>query len=171
MTTYVPGAQAQGAPLFILNGAGVLTPVSATDPVPTSGGAATAANILTGTFNVLATTAATTVITVPAGRTWVGTVAISCACATAAAGTTAGQARAVVTTAGTGVTPAGTVVACDARNGANAATGTVGSQAANSLSVPLTVIAPAGNSVTVQAASTIAGSAASVDVACVGALV
>jgi hypothetical protein len=161
-----------GVALYTSDGAGVATRVSGSNPIPTSGSAPVAANILDGFVSHTATTGATTVITVLAGRTWVGTVSIATTTSVAAASATAGQARGVVATAGTNVTPAaGTVGACEARCGANAATGTVGSQSSNSVQFPLTVIAPAGNSVTVTLASTIAGTAATVDCSCTGALI
>jgi hypothetical protein len=72
-----------------------------------------------------------------------------------AASTTAGQATATFTTAGTDVVPsAGTYFVVDARSGANAATGTVGTQGNNFGSMPFTVVAPVGNSVTIDVAST-----------------
>jgi hypothetical protein len=132
--------------------------------LPVSTAAPTAANILNGFGSFAATTAATTLITVPATRTWVGTVGLSVASAIAAASTVAGQARGVITVAGTNVTPAaGTVMAAEAKAGANAAAGTVGSSADHSASMPLVVVAPAGNAVTVQVTSTVAGTAGVVD--------
>ena len=161
-----------GVALYTSDGAGTASRVSTANPVPTQPGAPVAANILVGFQTFAATTGATTVITIPAGRTWQGTIAISCTCQTVAATATAGQARAVISVAGTGVTPAaGNVAACEAKNGANAATGTVGTQAANSVTFPLVVIAPGGNSVTVQVTTTIAGTAGVVDVSATGALV
>lgn len=132
-------------------------------------GAPAASNILVGVLSHAITTAATTLMTVPAGRTWTGMVVVTCTTSVAAASATAGQARAVVTTAGVGVVPAaGSVLAAEARAGANAATGTVGSSNSVTQSIPLTVVAPAGNAVTVQVASTI--STGVVDVSASGAL-
>lgn len=129
-----------------------------------TGPQSTTANILAGYQTFTSTTAATTLITVPQGRTWVGTVGASCSAQEAAAGTVAAQARAVITTAGTNVTPAaGTYLAVEAKVGANAAGGTVGAQGNNAAWIPLVVVAPAGNSVTVQVASTNAGTASVVD--------
>lgn len=123
-----------------------------------------AANLVSGYLNFTSTTAATTLITVPAGKTWQGTAGASCDVAQAAATATAGVARAVFTTVGAGATPAaGTIFAVEARAGANAATGTVGSQAANSAALPMTIVAPSGNAVTVAVASTCAGTNTSVD--------
>ena len=160
------------AALFTVDSDGVPARVSSSAPLPTSAGAATAANVLAGFQSFTSTTAATTVVTIPAGRTWVGTVGVSCAVGIAAASATAGQARAVVTTAGTGVTPAaGTILAAEAKVGANSATGTVGGSGSQSASAAFTVIAPAGNSVTIQVASTNAGTASVVDCYATGALV
>lgn len=136
-----------------------------------AGGTPAAANVLTGSLSHAVTTGAATIITVPAGRTWVGTVGISCSVSVTAAATTQGLARGVVAVAGAGVTPsAGTVLAVDAKAAANAATGTVGSQGGNALAMPLTVIAPIGNSVTVTLASTITGTVGQVDAYASGAL-
>lgn len=104
-----------------------------------------AANVLVGR----ATADAATIITVPAGRVWRGTVALSAAMGTAAAvaGVTATP---TVSVAGTGVTPAaGVVLGLALRTGGGAATGTVGTNSQGSVSLPLTVIAPSGNEVTV----------------------
>lgn len=135
-------------------------------------GAPAAANILAGRQTFSATTAATTLITIPAGRTWIGTIGASVDCAIAAASATAGQAAATFTTAGAGVTPAaGTYFVVEARAGANAATGTVGSQDSNFGSMPFTVVAPGGNSVTIQVASTNAGTDSLVEAFASGRLV
>lgn len=116
----------------------------------------TSTDILSGYLQHTATTGAATVITVAAGRTFVGRVAVSVAASKAAAATGNGLVQALIATAGTNVTPAaGTIFAVSARIGANAATGTVGSQGSNFGSVPITVVAPAGNSVTVTLASTL----------------
>lgn len=139
--------------------------VLVTQPSPTS------ANILNGFQTFTATTAATTLITVPAGRTWIGEIGSAVTVGIAAASATAGQARAVIATAGAGVTPsAGTQLAVEARTGANSATGTVGSQAANTARARLVVIAPAGNAVTVTVASTNAGTNSVVDAWAIGEL-
>jgi hypothetical protein len=158
--------------VFLVDSNGVPTAVSSSTPLPVAAGSATAANVLNGFGSFTATTAATTVITVPANRTWVGTVGVSCTTAIAAASATAGQARAVITVAGVGVTPAaGTILAAEARAGANATTGTVGTQGHRSITAPLTVIAPVGNAVTVQVTSTIAGTYGVVDAWASGALI
>jgi hypothetical protein len=62
-------------------------------------------------------------------------------------------------------------MACEAKAGANALTGLVGTQGSNNQTMPLTVIAPAGNSVTVQATTTLAGTASVVDSWASGALI
>lgn len=150
----------------------VVVGMSGGTAVPTVEGAPAAADILAGHQSFTATTAATTLITIPAGRTWAGTIGASVDCAVAAASATAGQAAATFTTAGVGVTPAaGTYFVVEARAGANAATGTGGSQAANFGSTPFTVVAPAGNSVTIQVASTNAGTNSLVEAFASGQLV
>lgn len=135
--------------------------VSVTGSVSTTGAIPAAADVIVGHLAHTATTAAADFLTVAAGETWRGCVTITCDVGIAAASTTAGQALGVVTTAGTGVTPsASTVLSCEARCGANAATGTVGSQAANSVTInDFVLIAPVGNAVTLQGATTIAGTA------------
>lgn len=170
------GGSGRDADLVIVgDGSGNLLKVTdngdGTATLNVASGATSAANVLDGFQSFTATTAATTLITVPAGRTWVGTVGVACAASIAAASATAGQARAVVTVAGAGATPAaGTLFAVEARAGANAATGTVGSNGHAAQSAPLTVIAPAGNAVTVQVATTQAGTYTVVDAFAAGAL-
>lgn len=140
-------------------------PVTSTASIPA------AANVLAGFQSFSVSTAATTVITVPAGRTWVGTLAITCACLEAAAGTAAPQATGIVTTAGVGVTPAaGTYLRCDALGGSNLAGGTAGTGGNNAVATPFVVVAPGGNSVTVQAASTCVGTGTVVSVTAIGLL-
>lgn len=129
----------------------------------------TATDILAGRQTFTSTTGATTLITVAAGRTWVGYIGASVSCAEVAAGTAAPIATATFTTAGTNVVPAaGTYAVVDARAGANAATGVVGDGCANFGSYVWTVVAPAGNSVTIQVASTNAGTTSLVEAAAYG---
>lgn len=133
--------------------------------------AVVAANVLNGNQNIAATQAATTIITVPAGRTWVGTVGASCSVEEDAAGTVAGRARCIFSISGANATPAaGNVFAVEARAGANAVGGTVGGEAQNFGWMPLTVIAPAGNSVAVQVATSQSGTNTQVDAFASGAL-
>lgn len=147
-------------------------PLGSSGASVTASTAPVAANILNGFQSFTVTTAATTLLTVPAGRTWVGEVGATCSVGVAAASVTAGQARVVFATAGAGVTPAaGTVGGCEALAGANAATGTVGSNGSARTRMPLTVIAPAGNAVTVTVATTQAGTASRVDAWASGALI
>lgn len=151
----------------LTNNGTTVTPVG----LPTTMSSPLAANVLNGYRADTATTAAATIATVPAGRTWIGTITISCDVGEDAAGAVAGRAQGIVTTAGTGVTPpAGSLIDCEARAGANAATGTVGSSGANSNQSRAVVIAPAGNSVTIQAASTIAGTNGRVSFSAIGEL-
>lgn len=129
------------------------------------------ANILTGFQVFTSTTAATTVITVPAGRTWVGTVLVSCGVQNAAALASAGEARGTVSVAGGGATPAaGTLFEIECVVGANAAAGTVGDGDNNSGSLPFVIAAPAANAVTVQLASVVTGSGGRVSAAAAGLL-
>lgn len=101
------------------------------------------ADILAG----LATSNSGTIITIPAGRTWSGTVTLSASVLVTTAGA-AVNASARVSTAGTGVVPtAGDYVRLDiaAPISATALNGTSG---VGSVSAPLLVSAPVGNSVT-----------------------
>lgn len=141
-----------------------MTGVDWTVAVAAPTAAAAAVNVLAGRQVFAASTATTTLITVPAGRVWQGTVGASVSCSVAAASAVAGQARALFSTAGAGVSPvAGVYFGVDAQAGANAASGTTGSQAANFGFMALTVVAPAQNAVTVQVASTNAGTSSLVD--------
>ena len=135
-------------------------------------GGASAANILDGFSLVTATQAATTFLTVPAGRTWVGTVEILADVANAGANAVAGVAQGIVSVAGAGAAPpAGNIMACTARAGANVAAGTVGSQGSNNSGPqPLTIVAPGGNAVTLQLTTTVAGTNGEVSVSAIGSL-
>lgn len=140
-----------------------------TGAVATFSAAPAAASILAGSQSYTATQVATTIITIPAGNTWVGKVSISASVAnTAGTGTTAGQALGVVTTVGAGTTPAaGQQFDCEARAGANAATGTVGSQGANSCTIDL-IVSCASGTCTLAGASTQAGTASRVSFSAAG---
>ena len=122
----------------------------------TTTGAPAATDILAGYVQHTATTGAATLVTIPAGKTFIGTLTVSVAASKAAAATGNGLVSAVIATAGTNVTPAaGTIFAVSARIGANAATGVTGTQGNNNGSIPVIVNAPAGNSVTLTLASTL----------------
>lgn len=153
------------------------TLVSATNPdgtpytLPIQTGVVAAADILCGRIATTATTAATTLITIPAGRTWTGTIGASVALSIAAGTTAAGQATAQISVAGTGAAPTpGIYLGVDARVGAPLATSTAGAQSSNFASAPITAIAPAGNAITIQVATTNVGTSALVDVFALGKL-
>jgi hypothetical protein len=100
-------------------------------------------NILCG----LATSNAATIITIPAGKTWVGTIVLSASVAVASGGATI-NASARVSTAGTGVVPAaGDYVRVDLSAPASVAAG-LGTGATQDIQSPMIVTAPAGNTVT-----------------------
>lgn len=139
-------------------------------PLSVSQGAPAVANILDGFQSVTATTGATTLVTVPQGRTWQGKIGASVACNNAAANAVAGNANATFSVAGAGATPTGNVFAVDAKCGANAATGTVGSQGSNFAQTDLVVTAPAGNAVTIQVTTTITGTGGECDSFAIGQL-
>lgn len=129
--------------------------VSGGTAVPVSSAVPAAANILDGVARFVATTAATTVITIPANRTWVGNVTVECIVTNSPTVTTGAVMTGVVSVAGAGVTPpAGTVFEIDAQIAANAATGATGTSGHAVGSQRLVVIAPVGNAVTVQFAAT-----------------
>lgn len=136
------------------------------------------ADILTGIVSHTATTAATTIITIPGnllppGRTWKGSITISVDVAVAAASAVAGQALGEVSISAGGSSPApGTYWRCEARCGANAATGTAGSQAANSITIPdVEIINTSGGNITLQLTSTITGTNGRVDAMATGKLI
>lgn len=130
-----------------------------------------AANVLAGFNTFGASTGATTVIIIPAGRTWVGTISVNCSCVEAAAGAVQGQATAIITTAGAGVIPAAaTYMRVTAFAGANAVGGLSGTSDSNMATLPMTVVAPVGNAVQLQAASSNSGTQAEVNVSAFGIL-
>jgi hypothetical protein len=121
-------------------------------------------NILQGHQIIAATQAATTIITIPAGRVWVGQLAASCACDNAGANAVEAVATCLFTSAnGTGtVTPAaGNLFSISATAGANVAAGTVGSQGDNYGAINATVTAVGGTAL-VQVTTTQAGTNSSV---------
>lgn len=95
-----------------------------------------AADVLAGSATVLNAVTETTVITIPAGRTWVGTVNVD----TAWTGTASTALKfAHIRTLGTNVTPAAGTVLLRVNT----------TTAGNNQSGQLTVVAPVGNAVTV----------------------
>lgn len=134
--------------------------------------APTAANVLDGFQSVTATTGATTLVTVPAGRTWVGKIGASVSCHNAAAALAAGQAKAIFSVVGVGATPpAGNVFAVTAQTAANAATGAVGVDASADLQTDFTLIAPASGGVQIQVTTTISGTGGECDSFAIGQLI
>lgn len=137
-------------------------PIGATAALPAGANPAlpTSTNVLDGFANVQ-TSGTTTLITIPAGRTWVGTIGGAAATSNAGATAAAATASASITTAGAGVTPAaGSYLRVDAVVGANVAGGTVGDQDSTGVAgQPFQVTAPAGNSVTVQLVAAVSGGA------------
>lgn len=112
-------------------------------------------DILDGYATVTATTATTTLVTVSAGRTWIGQICASVDGNKAAAATGNGLVNATFLTTGTNVTPAaGTYFGVAGSIGANAATGTVGTQISNQGCSTFTTTAPAGNSTTINYVTT-----------------
>jgi len=89
----------------------IATLATATNPdttpfsLPVETAAPLAADVLAGRQVFTATTAATTIATVPAGRTWQGSIGASVSCAVTAGVATAGQASALLSVAGANATP------------------------------------------------------------------
>jgi hypothetical protein len=110
-------------------------------------GTGSAANILDGLV-----TAAGTLLTVPAGRTWVGTIQANGTVTTATGGAQA-AATVSVATAGAGVIPAaGTYVQLSLVAPASAASSS-GTAAAGEVDIQLQVVAPSANAVTLTVAN------------------
>jgi hypothetical protein len=133
------------------------------EPVPM------AAQVLDAYSSVVATQAATTILTVPAGRVWQGQVTLECGSQEAAAGTVAAQAIGVLSVSGAAA-PVGNVLRADALAGANAAGGTVGADATGSNASPLVIVASATAPALLQLAATVAGTAGQVNASAVGLL-
>lgn len=136
-----------------------------------AGSGVAAANVLDGFQAVTGTTGATTLITVPAGRTWQGVIGANVTAQVVAAGTVVGQATCVFSTAGAGVTPpAGNLLQVEAFAAAGAAGGTTGSSASSSLAVPCTIVAPIGNAVQLQTTVTTSAAGGHSNAFAIGAL-
>lgn len=132
------------------------------------------ANILDGFASSPSTTSGI-LITIPAGRTWVGTLTITCAVSVTAAVATTGSATGTITTAngsGTVIPAAGTYARCDAIAAANVAGGLTGTDASEDVGpIPFVVQAPAAGTVTISYTITVAGaSSAQVTCMCAGLL-
>ena len=155
----------------------ISTLVSATNPdgtpysLPVAASAPATADIISGRQAFIITTAATTLITIPAGRTWYGQIGASVTCSVAAGSTVPGQASAQISIVGTGAVPTpGIYLGVDTRTGAALSTSVNGAQSANFGSAPIIIAAPAANSVSVQVTSTNSGTSALVDAFALGKL-
>ncbi len=117
-----------------------------------------------GFTSATATTSAATLITIPPGRTWVGTVTISCSSTASAGSAVTGSAVGTVQTASTGAVlpPVGNILGCVAQAAANAATGLSGSGSSNTVSAVVTVVSPVGSTTKLTTTVTISGSSGQV---------
>lgn len=147
--TNVASISAAGA--VKVDGSAVTQPVSGTVTANAGTGIFTTKNFTPATADILTgsavagpnSTTAVTIITIPAGRTWYGNVAVECV-NTANAGT--GRTRAMIQVNGTSVTPAAGTNLCVAVTHPGGNTAPSADAAA-----PFTyVVAPGGNSVTIQ---------------------
>lgn len=127
-------------------------------------------DVLCGQQSVTASTGATTLVTIPIGRTWTGQIGANCAGSNTGAVTTQGQARAVFTTAGgTAIPAAGTYFVVEALWGANVAAGTVGTSDSTFGMAQFTVVA-GSSAATIQVTTTIAGTIGHCDSFAIGQL-
>jgi len=107
----------------------------------------TAGNVLSGGVIVNNSNVATTFLTIPAGRSWNGSVSVSAANGV----TVATDGNTSVVTAGTGVSPAAGTVIAVALSKRDTGTGQI-------VMPDVWVFAPSGNSVTLQLVNNIAAS-------------
>jgi hypothetical protein len=121
-----------------------------------------ASYILSNAVTATNTTTPQTLLTIPAGRTWVGSIALA-ATNSAASGATA---IASISTAGTGVTPAAGALL---KVHCSTVGTTAGLASQNNEIGPVTVVAPTGNSVTLTLTNSTATTFTS-DATAVGAL-
>lgn len=114
-------------------------------------GAPPAADVLDGGSGLQSGAGTTTIITVPAGRTWIGTVGVSITGQNPPV-TATGTISAGIQTVGAGATPAAgtTYVGADVILDATVAGALQGANGFVTTQGPLTVIAPVGNSVNVS---------------------
>lgn len=115
------------------------SPTSGALPVSIVPATTSAANVLSGGVQVDNSVTSTAFLTVPAGRTWVGSVAV---CGSNA-DTTQTLATSRVVTAGTGVTPAAGTIIASVISRRDVASPTMALD-------KVYVVAPAGNSVTLE---------------------
>lgn len=138
--------------------------------IPVSNAVPVAANILNGTLDLTASGGPTTILTVPAGRTWKGTVYVSCSISVAGGSATNGSAAGFLSTSGAGAVPSGTFAGISCKAGANVATGTAGSEGGNFGAFDCVIVAPPGNSVSLQGSATVVGTQGEVYFSAIGAL-
>ena len=143
-----------------------------TMPVALMSTAPATQDILSGRKAFTVTTATpTTVITIPAGRTWTGQIGASVTCSVAAGSAISGQATAQIAVGGANSAPApGIYLGVDTRVGTALATSVNGSQSANFASSSFIVAAPVGNSVNIEVTTVNSGTVALVDVFALGKL-
>lgn len=130
----------------------------------------TAASVLFGQLSLAATGGPTTIITVPAGRTFVGRAYIAVSAGVSAASAEIGDAFATLSTSGAGAVPAGTILKVPCFAGAGTAASVSGSGATAYAWMDITVFAPGGNAVAVQGSLTANGSFHEADFTVIGQL-
>lgn len=138
-------------------------------PVITFPGLTPSTDVLCGFIEVTATTSTQTVISIPANRTWSGTLTITTNCAETAAGAGTAQAQGTVTFSNTIAPSTSMQINCRSLAAQNAAGGLTGTQGNNSITVPVVVVAGATGAI-VQSSATVSGSFGMVDSIAAGVL-
>ena len=115
------------------------------------------ANIIDGLITHITTTVATTIITIPATRTWKGQITIQAmSMTTGNAGGATNKTTGIISVSGATAVPSGNVLRCTAASSQEAST-TQGDVSTATVSTPFIVATGGHNTATIQLATTIGG--------------
>jgi hypothetical protein len=154
-----PNADVQMGILACLSAiASGMNPDGTTSPAGEGTDSIQPANILQGRLGATTNQVAVTLLTIPAGRIWVGQLTIGCAASDNAATTTIASSICTIAVAGAGSIPAaGTIFSLGALSGGNTATGLTASSASNAATISVVVAASTAGPVTITGTITVAG--------------
>lgn len=174
-----PNTPANAWPVEVTDGTNILgTPThpvridpTGTTSQPVSIAVPVAANILDGNFDSTGA-ASGTLITIPAGRTWIGYITTSVSAFVNANSSTGTNIFGYTTTAGAGATPSPSALIGKVQvlMAANSATGLTGTNETGSITVRVVAIAPVGNSITLVGNASFSATAGTVNICAVGEL-
>lgn len=119
-----------------------------------------AANIVSGYAQTGSSGGPTTLLTIPAGRSWKGWIGLTCTAENAAAATGVGVARITISLDANSTPAPGNIMYCEAKVAPNAAGGTTGDTSNNAVAMEHVISASSAGAVNVQYTTVVGSSSA-----------